>query len=112
MPPFSFKNSYKTSQQAEAAAQPPVKPQAQGSVQEAITETRQAFQTAEEKAAKTEQKKISDLKKSFNGMIEENKDGEVSDAELLSSLKNMRTQLATYHGGRRKTRRRKTHRRR
>jgi hypothetical protein len=109
MPPLSFKNSYKTSQQAEAAAQPPVK---SSPIQEAITETRQAFQTAEEKAAKTEQKKISDLKKSFNGMIEENKDGEVSDAEFLSSLKNMRTQLATYHGGRRKTRRRKTHRRR
>jgi hypothetical protein len=114
---LSFTKSYKTGQQGQAAANPGVQaaPAAPGGsgVQEAIADTRKAFQTAEEKAAKTEQKKISDLKKSFEGMIEENKDKEISDSEFLNSMQNMRTQLASYHGGRRrKTRRRKTHRRR
>jgi hypothetical protein len=120
---LSFTKSYKTSEQAQAAAQPasqhalkapPAAPPPKLSgVQEAIAETRKAFQTAEENAGKPKQKDISTSKKSFEGMIEENKDGEISDAEFLSSLENIRRQLASYLGGRRrKTRRRKTHRRR
>jgi hypothetical protein len=67
--------------------------------------TRDSFVTAETKAAAPDRKKISDLKQSFNGMLEEIKLGEITEQELIQQLQQLRKQLAGYHGGRRKTRR-------
>lgn len=73
--------------------------------------TKEAFSLAEEKASKPDKQKISDLKQSFEGAIEENKEDELSDQDFIQLLQNMRNQLRGYHGGGHKTKKKRSHKR-
>lgn len=81
------------------------------SKEEEIRLTKEEFSLAEEKASKPDKQKISVLKQSFEGAIEENKKSELSDQDFIELLKNMRKQLGGYHGGGHKTKKKRSHKR-